>query len=107
MSRQEFTAKIKVAAFERACGRCENCGVKLGPAVGVAYDHRVPDAVGGPPTLENCTVLCRNCHGAKTSKQDVPAIAKTKRVRNSHINATDKRRGFRGWRNFRGEPVFR
>jgi hypothetical protein len=52
-------------------------------------------------------VLCKTCHGAKTAKQDVPAIAKSKRVRNKHINATDKRRGFRGWRRMNGEIVWR
>lgn len=30
-------------------------------------------------------------------------IAKTKRIRNRHINADDKRRGFRGSRKFNGE----
>lgn len=106
MSRREFPAKVKIAAFERANGRCENCGNVI--RYGAQYDHRVPDAVGGEPTIDNCQVLCRNCHGAKTAKEDVPAIAKTKRVRNKHINATDKRRGgFRGWRRMNGEIVWR
>jgi 5-methylcytosine-specific restriction endonuclease McrA len=107
MSRQEFSAKVRVAAFERAGGRCENCGVRLGPSTGVEYDHVIACAVGGEATLENCSVKCRNCHGAKTAKHDIPAIAKSKRIRNKHINTTDKRRGFRGWRNFRGEVVYR
>lgn len=106
MSRKEFPAKVKIAAFERAKGRCENCGVLI--RYGAHYDHRIPDAIGGAPTLDNCQVLCRNCHGAKTAKEDVPTIAKAKRVRNKHINATDKRRGyFRGWRRMNGEIVWR
>lgn len=93
--RREFPAKVRVAAFERAGGRCESCRVKLSPATGVEYDHRIPDAVGGEPIEANCVVLCRNCHGAKTATGDIPAIAKTKRIRNRHINADDKRGKFR------------
>lgn len=98
--RREFSTKVKVAAFERSGGRCEQCTARI-PA-GAHYDHRVPDAVGGEPTLENCQVLCRSCHGVKTSTEDVPAIAKTKRVRNRHINAEPRKRGFRGGRAFDG-----
>lgn len=93
--RQEFPGKVRAAAFDRSGGKCEACGAKLIGSNTPRYDHRVPDAVGGQPTLENCQVLCRNCHGAKTEKQDVPAIARTKRIRRKHINAADKSRGFR------------
>jgi 5-methylcytosine-specific restriction endonuclease McrA len=43
------------------------------------YDHVIPDALGGEPTLENCQVLCKSCHSTKTSKEDVPRIAKAER----------------------------
>lgn len=88
MSRREFPAKVKAAAFERANGCCENskCGVRL--SVGkFHYDHVIPDALGGEPTLENCAVLCHPCHLVKTAGEDVPRIAKTKRIRNNHIGA--------------------
>lgn len=86
MSRQEFTAKVKVAAFERAAGRCEACTAPL--RVGKThYDHVIPDAMGGSPTIENCAVLCASCHGAKTAGQDVPSIARAKRRQAKHIGA--------------------
>ncbi len=106
-ARREFSAKVKVAAFERAGGRCESCKVKIRPGNGPEYDHSTPAAVGGSATIDNCRVLCRNCHGAKTARTDVPQIARTKRIQRKHINASDKRRGFSGWRNFRGEIVWR
>lgn len=84
--RREFTRKIKVAAFERAQGRCEDCAAKLMPGR-IEYDHRIPDALGGDPTLENCVVLCSTCHGAKTAGEDVPRIAKMKRIRDKHVGA--------------------
>ena len=73
-------------AFERAGGHCEGCTARL--TVGkFAYDHVVPDALGGEPILTNCAVLCTNCHGAKTAKGDVPRIAKAVRTYRKNINA--------------------
>lgn len=86
MPRREFTDKIKVDAFTRAGGKCEKCTGHL-YAGKVHYDHRIPDAMGGEPTLANCDVLCAACHGVKTQTLDVPAIAKVKRIRAKHIGA--------------------
>jgi 5-methylcytosine-specific restriction endonuclease McrA len=102
--RNEFPAKVRVAAFERAAGRCEECGVSIRPGNGPEYDHRIPDALGGKATLENCAVLCRSCHGAKTAKEDVPRIAKAKRVQRKHIGA--KPRGKIPYRRFDGTAVY-
>jgi 5-methylcytosine-specific restriction enzyme A len=79
-ARQEFPAKIKVAAFERAKKRCERCGAIL-IAGKFRYNHRIPDALGGQPTLDNCEVLCIACDSAQTYQTDIPAIAKTRRIR--------------------------
>lgn len=84
--RREFSKAVRIAAWERAGGCCEACARKLFPG-DIHYDHRIPDAIGGEPTLENCDVLCRACHGAKTSKADMPTIAKAKRVYARHIGA--------------------
>lgn len=106
--RQEFSRKTKAEAFARAKGKCEDCGVKIRPANGPEYDHRIPDAIDGGNSLENCVVLCFNCHSKKTDEEDKPQIARTKRVRDKHTNALVKsQRGFRGWRKFDGTPVFK
>ena len=105
--RQEFSPKTKLEAFARSKGNCEHCGVKIRPGNGPHYDHATPDAVGGEPTLENCQVLCKPCHSVKTAKTDVPEIAKTKRIRNKHINVVERNRGFRGSRKFNGEIKWR
>lgn len=84
--RREFPKKVQAQAFLRAHGQCEgrNCGAWL--TIGkYHFDHDIPDALGGEPTLENCVVLCIACHRDKTSKRDVPAIAKTKRIRDRHL----------------------
>ena len=104
MSRYEFTAKIKVAAFERANGHCQECTRKLYTG-DIHYDHVIPDANGGTAQLDNCQVLCRSCHNGKTYERDIPAIAKGKRIRRRNIGIR-RPRSFRGWRRFSGEIVF-
>lgn len=102
--RREFSAKVKVLAFKRAEGCCEDCGRKLFSG-DIRYDHANPDALGGEPTLENCAVLCKSCHRAKTSEKDIPAIAKSNRIRRRHIGIK-KPTSFRGWRKMDGTPVW-
>lgn len=95
MPRREFPAKVKVAAYERSKGNCEGCGAMLF-AGKFQYDHDKPDYFEGEPTLENCKVLCTNCHGEKTARNDMPKIAKSKRVRKKHlgIKKPNSGRGF-------------
>jgi 5-methylcytosine-specific restriction enzyme A len=76
--RREFSRTTKLAAWDRCKGFCESCHQKI---IGVAeYDHATPCALEGEPTLDNCVVLCARCHRIKTSRLDVPAIAKGKRI---------------------------
>lgn len=88
-SRNEFSAKVKAAAFLRSDGKCECCTARLYTGK-FAFDHVIPDAMGGQPTLENCAVLCTACHGEKTQKRDIPAIAKVKRIKAKHIGAVKR-----------------
>ena len=84
MKRIEFTTKIKLAAWVRSRARCDECTARLNSA---EYDHRVPRAMGGESTLANCMVLCRTCHALKTTTQDIPRIAKSKRIEAKHRGA--------------------
>jgi 5-methylcytosine-specific restriction protein A len=80
VKRDEFTRKVKTEAYERSGGRCENCGTILKPG-GFDYDHDKTDYFLGRGVLENCRVLCTACHRTKTFTRDVPAIAKSRRIR--------------------------
>jgi 5-methylcytosine-specific restriction protein A len=84
MSRREFSAKVMAAAALRANGKCEKCDAKLMTG-GYHFDHIIPDAMGGEPTLDNVAVLCKSCHSAKTRNVDVPNIAKAKRRERAHF----------------------
>jgi len=89
--RREFTAKQKLAMWERAKGRCEECGRKIVGKLKPAYDHSTPDAVSDkskPLTIDDGRCLCSECHDIKTFRQawgpasrgDVSEIAKTDRL---------------------------
>jgi 5-methylcytosine-specific restriction protein A len=95
--RREFSAKTKVAAYERSQGRCEACALPLQTGR-FHYDHVIPDGLGGEPVLENCMVLCTACHGAKTAGADVPRIAKMKRQKAKHLGAKTTARPMPGSR---------
>lgn len=96
MAREEFPKKVKLEAWVRCKERCENCGQKIRPGNGPVYDHIIPTYVGGPPTLENCKVLCeRPCNRAKTDQNDRPEIDKTRAVLEKRAKARDKGRGWR------------
>lgn len=89
MSRTEFSKKVRRDAFVRAAGQCEGggCGCRL--TVGkFQYDHRIPDWMGGEPSLSNCQVLCTDCHRAKT-KQDSADRAEAQRREDAHRGIKD------------------
>ena len=85
-SRDEFTAKTRDQAAIRAAGKCERCGIPLKAGSG-HFDHVLPVALGGTPTLANCQVLCEPCHKGKTGKEDVPRVRKADRQRRQHNGA--------------------
>ena len=89
--RLEFAKKTKVQAFDRCAGSCESCGVKLSAATGVEYDHIIRCELRPDNGLDNCSVLCRNCHADKTNGFDIPQAAKGKRIRAKHRNAVEAR----------------
>jgi 5-methylcytosine-specific restriction endonuclease McrA len=94
MSRREFSKQTKRDAFLRAKGACELCGARL--TVGkFAYDHVIADGLGGEPTIDNCQVACVVCHSAKSAKNDVPRIAKVKRIQDREHGIRKPSRGFR------------
>jgi 5-methylcytosine-specific restriction protein A len=82
MSRREFPKQVKRDALKRAAKCCEACGFPFG--VKFHFDHDIADGLGGEPTLDNCKVLCHACHADKTTKHDVPLIAKVKRINDKH-----------------------
>jgi 5-methylcytosine-specific restriction protein A len=101
--RNEFSKRTKLEAWQRAKGRCEECGVKLS-TTNVEFHHAKPctfDDDGGDNSVSNVVVLCRLHHRLITDEQ-VPIIAKSNRQRAKHLGITNSRgRPLPGGRNSR------
>ena len=84
-NRREFSAKVKMTAFDRCCKYgipyCELCGIVITGRP--EYDHIKPDGLGGEPALENCQAICTKCHKLKTHGGDRPVMAKADRQKKS------------------------
>lgn len=107
--RNEFTAKTKALAFQRAGGFCEGrfitgerCGARLTPGR-FHYDHVIADGLSHDNSLDNCACLCLPCHSDKTPG-DVKVIAKAKRLERRQMGIKKPRKITR-WRKFNGDIV--
>lgn len=91
--RSEFSEKTKLAAFERAAGKCE-CGCGK-PLLRPEYHHIVPAFLEGEGSndLSNCKCINRTCHEKETALQR-PEITRTKRLEKKRLGLLPKRRGF-------------
>ncbi len=100
--RYEFSKSVKRAALRRSGGLCEAVGKVYGLAPklrcnwtlaqGVEFDHYpMPATDPGSDSLENCMAVCPSCHRHKTRTFDVPAQAKSKRVRDKHLGIREAR----------------
>lgn len=94
--RREFPRKVRAEVALRAGGCCEDCGARLKVGEG-EYDHVLPDQLGGGPTTDNCRLLCRVCHRAK-SATDIARIRKGDRQRDRHTGAKRSRNPIPGSR---------
>ena len=82
MSRSEFPASVRKAAYARSNGVCEcGCGQPFTdhPKERPHYDHVLPDFLGGANDLENCEAIRVCCHHVKTYGKDMPQIIKARR----------------------------
>ncbi len=94
--RTEFSQKVRKAAFARCCRNgqpyCEGCDCEINARTGTIYEHKIPDGLGGEPTLENCAVHCKTCADVKTFTQDNPRMAKADRVLKKNFGLQPSRR---------------
>ena len=48
--------------MKRTGNRCERCGVDFDDNFKGEFHHILPVIFGGKHTLDNCSLLCKNCH---------------------------------------------
>jgi 5-methylcytosine-specific restriction endonuclease McrA len=103
MTRRRLSTRERVALFEAASGLCHICAGKIGAGERWEVEHVVPLALGGEDGGDNLRPAHVRCHRGK-SAADAKATARAKRLCAAHIGArAPKSRGFRAWRNFKGE----
>ena len=82
-----FSTSFRLTLFLKRKGICSTCTQKIDAGKAWDIDHILPLALGGTNTPENLQILCRPCHKAKTTKTDLPRIAKAKRLKAKHLGA--------------------
>ena len=60
-----FPKRIRVQAFARAHGACEDCGRRLNEGWQLDVHHEQPTSFGGADTIDNAVVVCLECHAAR------------------------------------------
>ena len=60
--RPEFPVSVKIKAMERSGNRCERCGIDFDEGFTGEFHHVIPVVFGGDNSIDNCSLLCRNCH---------------------------------------------
>jgi 5-methylcytosine-specific restriction protein A len=78
MARKEFPVKVKRVVVLRSLGICERPRWDGKPCTkpAKAFDHIMPDGLGGQATVENAAHLCQACHDEKTHGADNPRMRK-------------------------------
>lgn len=89
--REVFAANKQHDETNRIFLVCYRCNCKIDPASEFwDAEHVTPHYFGGQIGMP----ICKPCHREKTAKEDIPAIAKSKRVHDNHYGI---RRKGSGW----------
>lgn len=73
--RPEFPSDVKRKVIEKSGNRCERCGIDFDDGFTGEFHHIIPVVFGGDNSIDNCSLLCRNCHRAAPnirSKEELP-----------------------------------
>lgn len=106
MTRRRMSTTRRARIFADHDGICHICGQPIdGTREAWDADHVIPLEISGDDTDANLRPAHKRCHVRKTAAQDVPAIAKAKRVHAKHTGA-HKPRSRLGGKRFDGSPIF-
>ena len=62
--RPEFPSDVKRKVIERSSNKCERCGIDFDEDYTGEFHHIISSIYGGDNSIDNCTLLCHNCHRA-------------------------------------------
>ena len=100
MSRIRLSPTRRLAHFLAAGGRCAGCGWRIQPGQRWDLDHIRPLSEGGSNADCNLQVLCRTCHGVKSSSEHT-RTAQARRRKLRHLGAARSSRPLQGGRRTR------
>lgn len=84
-ARKRLSTRDRARIFAAAGGVCHICGGIIQAGEAWEVSHPIPIALGGEDTDENRRPAHKKCHRALTAQEDIPRIAKAKRVEARHI----------------------
>jgi hypothetical protein len=61
-NRPEFSSIVRRKIMEKANNRCERCGIDFDISFKGVFHHIIPVCFGGNNKIENCSLLCDDCH---------------------------------------------
>lgn len=82
--------RVKVRVFERAGGKCQECGVKIRQGMVWECDHVVALVNGGANAESNLECVCKPCHGLRT-REDVAEKATLAKKRKKALGVSKSR----------------
>ena len=62
--RPEFSTSVRKKVMERAENRCERCGIDFDNDFKGEFHHIKSVVFKGEKAIDNCSLLCRDCHRA-------------------------------------------
>jgi 5-methylcytosine-specific restriction enzyme A len=114
MTKRRMSTTRRARIFAAHNGKCHLCGLTIdGTREPWDADHVIALEISGDDSDANLAPAHKRCHAAKTAKEDVPTIAKAKRVAAKHKGAWRPRSTLAGskaskWkRKLNGETVRR
>jgi len=68
--RPEFPSTIKRRVLKRSGNRCERCGIDFNDDFIGEFHHVIPIICGEKNNIDNCSLLCHNCHLSAPNVKD-------------------------------------
>jgi 5-methylcytosine-specific restriction enzyme A len=87
MGRKRLSTRDRARIFAAAGGVCHICGGLIQAGEAWEVSHPIPIALGGDDDDTNRRPAHKKCHRALTAQEDIPRIAKAKRVEARHLGA--------------------
>lgn len=107
--RPSLSRAQRVAIWNRENGICWYCGKPVAAfGLDVEYDHKQPRELSANDDPANLYPMhAERCHKRKTLEEDRPRITKAHRQEKLTRPRERKRTGFKGWRRFNGDAVWK